>query len=57
MLKVKLFWSFESFEDSISYSFCELMRFPKADKETFPLTKFNGLLANLLLSQKETYIE
>jgi hypothetical protein len=62
LMKIKLFVTYESFEDGIKLTFEEFMKLPqrKSDKEFlnfFPMFRFKILLMNLTYDQKKDYVE
>lgn len=62
LMKVKLFITYESYEDGIILTFEEFMKLPqrKTEKEFlnyFPIFRFRILLSNLTYDQKSTYVK
>jgi hypothetical protein len=60
-MKIKLFVTYESFEDGIQLTFEEFMKLPqrRTEKEFlnfFPMFRFKILLMNLTYDQKKDYI-
>lgn len=61
LMKIKLFVTYESFEDGIQLTFEEFMKLPqrRTEKEFlnfFPMFRFKILLMNLTYDQKKDYI-
>ena len=55
-MKMKLFESYESYEDGLKLAFEEFMKLPQREEKefrnTFPMSRFKILLANLTFDQK-----
>lgn len=61
-MKIKLFITYESFEDGIQLTFEEFMKLPQRKSEReflnfFPMFRFKILLMNLTFDQKEDYVQ